>query len=249
MQRAATISPVSDATDVTDATDYGADAVSIADTAEALAPADQPRSASTAAFAAGASQSHVAVTRSADTADSLALLDSRELDAKFRDATVTPEDLAALEGHPRGRVLAVPLLTRMGIEQGVVGNWLRRYHASRFYPWEGKSFSTQNANHDANGGGTARGTNRVRYPARRSVFPFRVSVESSVVDQRPSIAIDYDVPENPKLVRGLYDELRALGDGLYLGRGMSRRARATGAAPRLVLWFLVDTRQQDAALR
>jgi len=231
MQRAAHITPV---------TDLGADAAGIADTAEALDPADLAR-----ATAAGASQSHVAVTRSADTVDSLALLSSRELEAKFRDATVDAEDLAAIDGHPRGRVLAVPVLARL--ERGPLGEWLRRYHGSRFSPWEGKSFSTRDAS-DAN---PARGFNRVRYPSRRAVFPFRVSVESSVVDGRPCLAIDYDVAENPKLARSTYDELRALGDGLYLGRGMNRRAKTgtgVGPVPRLVLWFLIDTRQQDASL-
>jgi hypothetical protein len=225
MQRAAPISEVSD---------LGADAAGIADTAEALAPADQARTASTAATA---SQSHVALKHGTDTLDALARLNTSELEAKFRDARSVADDLIALEGHPRGRVLTVPLLARLA--QGRAGEWLRRYHASRFYPWEGKSFSTQDAD-------TARGRNRVRYPSRRAMFPFRVSLGDSVVDGRPCIALDYDVPENPKLVRGMYGELRALSDGLYLGRSMRRRAK--GMAPLLLLWFLIDTRQQDAAL-
>lgn len=224
MQRAAHVSPV---------TDLGAHEAGIADTAEALAPAEQPRSTESTA---AASHSHVAVARSGDTIDSLSRLSSRELDAKFRDASVALADLAALDGHPHGRVLAVPAFARL--ERGIVGQWLRRYHASRFYPWEGKSFYTRDQS-------AVRGVNRVRYPSRRAILPFRVSLTSSVVDERPSIAIDYDMPGNPKIARVMYDELRALGDGLFLGRGMSRRANG---APGLVLWFVLDTCRQDAAL-
>ncbi len=126
--------------------------------------------------------------------------------------------LAEVDGHPRGRVLAIP-----GLDRGLAARILRRVHASPLFPWEGKSFSSKS---DASTGHTAaggRGKNRVRF-LRRALFSYRTYFTESVVDRLPAIAIDYDVPENPALVRATYDEIREVGDGLYLGRGMRRRA-------------------------
>lgn len=168
-------------------------------------------------------------------ADSLARLASSELEAMFLTSTVSPSDFEAICGTPQGRVLAVP-----GLDGGLLGAVTRRFQGSALYPWEGKSFSALTAD-------TGRGINRFRYPLRRGWFPFRTALADSRVDGQPCIAIDYDVPENPWLARGIYDELRALGDGLYLGRGGQRRAGLK--TPALVLWFLVDTRTQSPALR
>ncbi len=164
----------------------------------------------------------------------LARLSSRELEALYLRANLADNDFLAIAGHPRGRVLAVP-----GIDRGLIGVLVSRWHGSIAYPWEGKSFSPTSSSE-------GRGINRFRYPVRRGWFPFRTSLAPSRIDGRPCIAIDYDVPENPWLARGIYDELRGLGDGLYLGRGGMRRAGAT--LPALVLWFLVDARTQDRAL-
>ncbi|HEX5657477.1 MAG TPA: hypothetical protein VFX59_09780 [Polyangiales bacterium] len=171
---------------------------------------------------------------SVDRVEPLALLTSSELEALYLRATVADSDFLAIAGHPRGRVLAVP-----GIDRALVGDFVRRFQRSALYPWEGKSFTALDARE-------GRGINRFRYPVRRGWFPFRTGLDRSRVDDRPCIAIDYDVPDNPWLVRGIYDELRALGNGLYLGRGGIRRAGTK--LPSLVLWFLVDTRTHDRAL-
>jgi AcrR family transcriptional regulator len=165
----------------------------------------------------------------------LARLASSELEAMFLTSHIGPADFTAVSGDPEGRVLAVP-----GIDRGWLGSATRRFQGSKLYPWEGKSFSALTAD-------TGRGINRFRYPLRRGYFPFRTSLADSRVDGQPCIAIDYDVPANPWLARNIYDELRALGDGLYLGRGGMRRAGLK--TPALVLWFLVDTRAQSPALR
>ena len=73
------------------------------------------------------------------------------------------------------------------------------------------------------------------------MFPFATSTAPSIVDGLPCVAIDYDVPANPRAVRRGYDELREVAPGLYLGRGMLRvRGRR-----RLVLWFAVDATAFD----
>lgn len=172
--------------------------------------------------------------RRADRVEALARLTSRELEALFLRATLAEGDFLAIAGNPRGRVLAVP-----GFDRGLTGDLVRHWHGSALYPWEGKSFTATSARE-------GRGINRFRVPLRRGWFPFRTMLATSRIDQRPCIAIDYDVPSNPWLARGIYDELRALGDALYLGRGGVRRAASQ--LPSLVLWFLIDARSQDRAL-
>jgi hypothetical protein len=166
--------------------------------------------------------------RGPTTLEALALLDADALAAVFRDGG--PLGLRALDGHPRGRVLAIP-----GRDAGRVAAALRAVHASSLWPWEGKSFDS------APGASEGAGINRVRFPVRAALFPFRTYRTASVVDGRPCLAIDYDVARGVRFARPIYDEVRDVGDGVYLGRGM-RRGRQ---GPRLVLWFALDTRIQD----
>jgi len=165
--------------------------------------------------------------RSGHTLDTLARLGSRELEALFGAGGST--ELAALNGHPAGRMLAVAGL----------GAALRALAASPSFVWEGKSFSC------APGAERGRGANRVRAFGRRMAFPFQTLAASSLVDGRPCLAISYDVPDGPALARATYDELRLVSDGLYLGRGMYKRERG---APLLLVWFALDLRHADAPL-
>lgn len=159
----------------------------------------------------------------------LSLLESAALETLFGAAE--PLSLDSLQGHPRGRVLAIP-----GWDRGPVAALLRGLHASRGWPWEGKSFALRP------GAAEGTGINRVFLPTHRGLFPFRTYATSSVVDGKPCFAIDYDVPENPRRARDVYDEVRKVDDQLYLGRGMRRRP---GREPRLVLWFALDSSVPD----
>ena len=166
---------------------------------------------------------------SATTLDALSLLGSAELESMF--AVAAPATLEELQGHPRGRALARPNIT---------APWLvsvhRSAHASSLFPWEGKSF------HLRAGDKEGVGINRVRLGVHTGLFPFRTREAVSVVDGGPCVAIDYDVPANPAAARPIYDEVRCIHPGLYLGRGMSRRP---GREPKLLLWFALDARIQD----
>lgn len=181
--------------------------------------------------------------------DELAQKTSAELEALFASAKTFA--LKELQGDPRGRALAVPRF-----DQGVAAAMLRRWSKSPYLPWEGKSFSWKS------GSSEGAGINRVRLlKRRRALFAFRTYKTESRVDGQPCVAIDYDVETNPKGVRPLYDELRALGDGVYLGRGMRRRtsdaesdAKSTKKGkkskksdePALLIWFALDARTPDA---
>jgi hypothetical protein len=159
------------------------------------------------------------------TLDSLAKCDSAELEELFAAGGSSPLD--ALSGHPAGRMLAVPWL-----EAVPVAAPLRRVAKSSLFVWEGKSFVAPT------GASTGQGINRVRLFGRRTAFPFRTFEATSLVDGRPCLAIAYDLPEMPAFARGTYDELRLVGKGLYLGRGMRKRS---DRGLQLLVWFALDT--------
>lgn len=137
-----------------------------------------------------------------------------------------------LEGHPRGRMLAVP-----GFDRGVIAKLLAAFGGSLLNPWQGKSFK-------ASGESTGLGTNRIWIAGVRfTAFTFKTYETASVVDGQPALAIDYDTPLTPGYARATYDELRPIAPGLYLGRGMKRRP---GRSPKLLVWFALDLRHPDA---
>jgi hypothetical protein len=161
--------------------------------------------------------------------DVLTRLTSAELEAMFASAASFPLD--ALDGDPHGRALAVP-----GFDRGLAGAIVRAVHGSALLPWEGKTFGVRS------GASEGIGINRVRFFTRHARFPFKVYATQSVLDGRPCNAIDYDVPANSALARPIYDELRAIDEGLFLGRGMRR---VQGGSPRLLVWFALDARTPD----
>jgi len=179
------------------------------------------------------STSSAAFTGRPTSLEELAQLDAVQCEELFARAEGFP--FQSLTGHPRGRVLAIP-----GKDHGAIGALMRTLHASPFWIWEGKSFALRP------GAEAGVGTNRVRLLGRRGMFPFRTYPTASVVDGRPCFAIDYDLPQNSARARPIYDEVRQVGEGLYLGRGMRRRSG--GRPPRLVLWFALDARIQDRAV-
>ena len=167
------------------------------------------------------------------TLESLARLSSGALEVIFA-AGSSDADLSRLSGHPHGRVLAVPALRARPLAFAV--RWLA---STPLILWEGKSFQA------APGASRGRGANRATLGGRAALFPFRTTSEASVVDGAPCIAISYDVPRNPRVMRPIYDELRLVAPDLYLGRGTYRRP---GHAARLLMWFALDAAQQDGPL-
>jgi len=141
------------------------------------------------------------------------------------------EGPVGLEGHPAGRMLAVP-----GFDRGAVGRGLALFGGSVLNPWQGKSFRAVNEREGF-------GTNRIRLAGLRfTAFLFKTYETASVVDGLPALAIDYDTPRTPGYARATYDELRPVAPGLFLGRGMKRRS---GRSPKLLVWFALDLNRPD----
>ncbi len=166
------------------------------------------------------------------TFDQLARLDCAQLDALFARGQGFP--LASLRGDPAGHALAVP-----GWDKGLRAWIVRTAHGGIWNPWEGKSFGAARSDNEH------AGMNRIRFfgAFRHARFEFKTYETSSVIDGAPCVAIDYDVPSNPKLARPIYDELRLIADQLYLGRGM-RRTKSGKA--KLVVWFVLDNKHPNA---
>ncbi len=151
----------------------------------------------------------------------LSAMDVAALGALYAKGTV-PESLAALDGEPECRMLAV-----RGLDSGAAARALRALAASRLFPWAGKAFAS-----DSSAAGS--GVNRVRAGKELRLFSFGTRIESSAVDGKPCILLDYDRPANPFFIRAVRDELREVSPGLFLGPALLQRA---GAKPLLALYF------------
>jgi hypothetical protein len=162
------------------------------------------------------------------TLDDLSRLRSRELEAVYAEGLL-PERLSALNGRPRGRVLAIAHLDR-----GPLLKMVSLVVGSRFFPWEGKNFAST-------GKKTGGGRNRVNLLARDfEWFGFKTRVEKSLLDGKPCVRLDYGMAENPWPVNKVKDELREVSPGLYLGPSLLQLRQE----PRLLYWFAVDARVQ-----
>ncbi len=141
-----------------------------------------------------------------------------------------PSSVRALDGAPKGRMLAV-----RGLDRSPLAGPLRRFAGSGAFVWDGKTFASTSER-----AGT--GINRVQIPwalGRQRLFAFETRLGPSLVDGRDSFILDYDLPDNPGWIRKVHDEIREVSPGLYLGPAMWK-----GAAPRqatTVLWFALDT--------
>lgn len=74
--------------------------------------------------------------------------------------------------------------------------------------WHGKTFMKV--------GDELRGVNIVT-PYKIPLFHFKVEVQDSKLDGRPAYVLNYNIFPNPLPVRFIRDELRKIGDNLYLG--------------------------------
>ena len=169
--------------------------------------------------------------RTAHSLDSLSRLSTTELEAIYRDGSV-PTHFRVLDGHPRGRMLTV-----RRIETSRLGRSLRRFAAARSFPWGGKSFSSTSAT-------TGSGINRVHLFGRHQLFPFHTLLGPSRIDGAQTLILDYDLADNPGLIRKIHDEIREVSPGLFLGPAMWK----TESGEALVLWFALDTSEQAVAI-
>ena len=158
------------------------------------------------------------------TLDVLAERDVTELDFLYRRGTM-PKSYQALDGKPKGRMLAVRLF-----DKGPLLSGIKRFAENDRFPWDGKSFDSITEKE-------GKGINRVHVLGQHNLFPFKTRTEPSAIDGKECIMLDYDLPENPWAIRKIRDELREVSPGLFLGPAMWKDNKG-GAA--LILWFAID---------
>lgn len=160
--------------------------------------------------------------------DALAARDVAALDTLYRRGRVPALD--ALDGNPTGRMLAI-----RGLDRGPLAARVRSLAAASFFPWGGKSFASRDAAHGL-------GVNRVHLGGKHKLFPFETTILPSVVDGAPCVRLNYDLPENPWLIRHIHDEVREVAPRLFLGPAMWRGDETHT----FVLWFALDANRPAA---
>ena len=142
-----------------------------------------------------------------------------------------PSSMKSLDGNPVCLGLGVHILKGTLIDKGIT-RWAR----SNRFTWEGKSFRSSD---DENG----TGFNRLRswYLGIITAFPFVTSIQPSVIDGKDCIAIDYDLPVNPWYEQRIYDELREISPGIFIGAVTLKRKKGY----KLLCWFGVNTNSQE----
>lgn len=156
-------------------------------------------SPSTASVAASSGGSHRLAAL-----DHLLDLPVAELERMYRDAR-TPA-IGDVRGDLRGRMLAWPALA----ERPLLAGALRAFAGSAAFPWRGKSFRP----HDAARG---EGINRVVVDRLR-LFRFDTFVGRSRAGDFDALQLDYDLPNNPPIIRSIKDEIRSIEPGVWLGQ-------------------------------
>ncbi len=95
-------------------------------------------------------------------------------------------------------------------------------HTKQFRPLEGGVFEGNN-----------------RFLGRIRTGYYHASIGPSQLDpDLQVININYDRPENPRIMRGLTDEVRFIDEQTLLGRGVYKAS--ANSKPRVIFWFTVS---------
>lgn len=88
------------------------------------------------------------------------------------------------------------------------------------------------------GNGVFEGNNR--FLGRIRTGHYQASIGPSQLDPELTVInINYDRPENPRIMRGLTDEVRFIDDNTLLGRGVYAY-KGSRMKPRTIFWFAVS---------
>ncbi len=172
------------------------------------------------------------------TLDALSRRSYAALEALYKRGEEREIDPRAVDGTPKGRMLAV----RSSSTESPLGAFVRAFAVSPRFIWDGK---TSTSSSDQEGAGI----NRVQIPGalgRQNLFPFKTHFGPSAIDGAPALVLDYDLPENPPWIRRVHDEVREVSRGLFFGPAMWKGGR-DGKERATVLWFALDTRGSRGA--
>ncbi|MBF9352154.1 hypothetical protein R2360_11270 [Mycobacteroides chelonae] len=137
------------------------------------------------------------------TLNDIARLDFTELGVLYQNGTV-PADLHVLGEKPDGRQLAM-----RGRDHGISAKIVRYFADPRRAVWIGKRLSV------IDNGLSGKGSNRMRFG--RDVFPYIVRIDASILDGHDAIVFDYNHAGNNAIGRRLYNEIRQVAPGIFVG--------------------------------
>lgn len=140
--------------------------------------------------------------------DALLDLSAPELERMYARAR-TPR-IGDVAGDLRGRMLAWPSLA----QHPAIGGALRAFAGSAAFPWRGKSFAPRSEDR-------GEGINRV-VSDRLRLFRFETRIARSRAGDFDALQLDYDLPENPPIIRSIEDEIREIEPGVWLGQAYYR---------------------------
>lgn len=114
---------------------------------------------------------------------------------------------------------------------------------SLYLPWKGKYFYAREKTGDNLIPALFTPFLRARFPKARffgksergavHAFPFKTSISKGIADKRNVFRLDYNLPQNPPIVRHVVDELVEVGNNNYLGKAFIIEHKL----PRLIAFF------------
>jgi hypothetical protein len=157
--------------------------------------------------------------------DCLIKSDREELDRLFISGQTPTMD--EMQGTYDGNALSGVLMLN--------NQWVKNLINLGWLPWKGKTFEMAFSKRD---GGQGSGVNRLSIgPLRFLRFYFDTQITSPLVGPNNVFRLNYDIPGNPWYIRRIRDDVRRIGDGLYLGTANFR----IGGAHKFIIYFVLES--------
>ena len=141
-------------------------------------------------------------------------MDNQTLQKEFMQGTVPNK----LEGFYKGKIEEI-------YPTGAAESFIATIN-NIWTPWQGKCFYL-NGRGDNILSPILMWATRIRFgdffnnestDGRFHAFPFQTTISSSIFDEKPVLQLAYNLPQNPKAISGIIDEIVWVGDKAYLGK-------------------------------
>jgi hypothetical protein len=158
--------------------------------------------------------------------DGLIKSDREELDRLFISGQ-TP-NMNEMQGTYDGNALAGVLMLN--------NQWVKNFINLGWLPWQGKIFEMA---FSKRAGGQGSGINRLNIGSLRFLrFHFNTQIAPPLVGANNVFRLNYDLPGNPWYIRRIRDDIKRIGDGLYLGTANFRM----GGAHKFIIYFVLESK-------
>jgi hypothetical protein len=159
--------------------------------------------------------------------DGLIRSDREELDRLFIFGQTPTMD--EMQGIYDGNALSGVLMLN--------NQWVKNLINLGWLPWKGKIFETEISIKGK--GGQGNGVNRLNIgPIRFLRFQCDTQITPPLVDPNNVFRLNYDIPGNPWYIRRIRDDIKRIGDGLYLGTANFRM----GSAHKFIIYFVLESK-------